>query len=109
MKERVVVGGGFSSIVNNLRQMATPNQSEYTYNEIREGIKARFHKLVLPNCGDIRQLDHNKVRINRDAYPGFVCDITSGSTRGAARLFSTKVVRRHLERIFTTKYHSLDL
>lgn len=104
-----MVGGGFSSIVGNLIQMATPNEGKYSFEQITRAINMRKHKLKLPACGEINKINHNVVRINRNAYAGMVCDLVSGATRGHARLFSSKVASYLIKKIYSMKHCSLHI
>jgi len=104
-----MVGGGFSSIAFNLKQMACPPESKFTYEEMSEAIAKRIDKLKLPAIGDIKSLDINKVRLNKDAYPGFVSDMSSGSTRGATALYSSAIARYQIRKIFANKKTSMDI
>lgn len=89
--------------------MATPNASKYTFSEICEAIPSRIDKIYLPVCGDLDQIDHRKVRINKNAYSGFVSDAASGSCRGESASFSSKIVIKLLTKIKEQKYPSKDI
>jgi len=104
-----MVGGGFSSIAFNLKQMACPPESKFSYEEMSEAISKRIDKLKLPAVGDIKSLDINKIRLNKEAYPGFISDMSSGSTRGATALFSSAIARFQIRKIFATKKTSMDI
>jgi len=107
--EKVMVGGGFSSIVDNLVQMATPNVSKFTYSDFMRAFALRKHHLSLPKMGNIEHIDRNKVRLNPDAYPGYVFDLACGNTRQKCKLMSSKITKIAFSKILKSKQHSRDL
>lgn len=104
-----MVGGGFSSIVDNLVQMATPNESKFTYQDFMKAFELRKHHLKLPKMGNILHIDRNKVRLNPSAYPGYVFDLASGNNRRKCRLLSEKLTKIAFRRVLNTKHHSREL
>jgi len=96
-------------MVFNIKQMATPNPSKFSYEEMVEAIDKRVDKLYLPKVGYITDLDVDKVRINKDAYPGFFCDMAAGNTRASATHISSHIAREQLKRIYKRKTVSLNV
>lgn len=98
---RIMIGGGNSAMMENIRSMATPNKEKFSYEEMLEAINLRIHNIKLPYLGDFKATNVNKVRINPDAYSGFISSLVGGLTRREANSFTTRVSNwfmKHLKR-----------
>lgn len=88
---RAMIGGGNSSMMENIRTMATPPESKFTYEEMFEAVSKRIHKLELPDLGDFSKRKIKDVRINPTAFSGYVTNLICGLTRREGMSFTSRV------------------
>jgi len=107
--DKVMVAGGTSAMFGNIRQMAEPNACKFTYDDMIEAINQRKHYFKLPHLGSLKNYELHGVRVNPEAYSGFVTSMCSGQLRRASHQFSEVIAKLFFKRIKKKRVNSLDL
>jgi hypothetical protein len=107
--DSLLLGGGIDSILPNLRTMATPSVSTFTYDEMLEAIDKRKHHLDLPTIPEPKESWIDSVKINVSAFPGFFSSLFYGKTKYETSEASTLVAKSLFKRITEGRTHALEL
>jgi hypothetical protein len=104
-----MVGGGQAAIIENLRTMATESASKFTYEEMMDAIKKRIHKIKLPYIGEFKVNNTKRVKVNPEAYGGFISSLVCGETRRESHAFNVRVSTYLLRKVKKARVSALYL
>jgi len=109
LPEKVMLGGGISSILPNLSTMATPPVKKFSYEEMIEAVSLRAHQINLPTMPEPQASWIDSVKVNVKAFSGFFSSLFYGRTRTDTSEMSTIVAKDLFTRICNGRTHALEL
>lgn len=107
--DKAMISGGAGVIMPNLRAMATPSASKFSYTEMLEAVCARQHLIDLPTLPLPKESWFDAIKVNVSAFTGFFTSLFYGSRRGDSFEMSKHVALKMYQRIINNKVYPLEL